>query len=250
MTEDHRRLSDRCSQALRFCVLYPPWAYSPKSGPAEMTLASSCRSAGAIDRSAPRQSQPVRVLRRTSSPPIGPVRIDAARRPTFAASSAPVPSKARAAMNRDMVKLMPPNQAHPCNAVQLTPSGREARRSRTAARDAPTIPTGLPTASPRMTAAATLDPDGSGQRDAGVCECKKGHDHEGRKAMKHALESKQRRRDRLARPFEFDNRIPLATAAQGTPVARFGAIERLIALRASVENSVGLSRVRVGMVRR
>jgi hypothetical protein len=63
-------------------------------------------------------------------------------------SSSVVPSKASVAINRDIVKPIPPSQAHPCNAVQLTPSGSEASRNRTAASAAPVIPSGFPMAVP------------------------------------------------------------------------------------------------------
>ena len=46
----------------------------------------------------------------------------------MAESSSVVPSKASVAMNSDIVKPMPPSQAQPCSAVQLTPSGSDASR--------------------------------------------------------------------------------------------------------------------------
>ena len=61
-------------------------------------------------------------------------------------------------MNRDIVNPMPPSQAHPCSAVQLTPSGSDASRNRTAASAATVIPRGFPTTSPRITARVTRPP--------------------------------------------------------------------------------------------
>ena len=91
--------------------------------------------------------------------PTTPDTIDPARIPTLAESSKLVPSKASVAMNSDIVKPMPPSQAHPCNAVQLTPSGSEANRNRTAANAAQVIPSGFPMASPKITARVTVPPD-------------------------------------------------------------------------------------------
>ena len=76
--------------------------------------------------------------------------------PTFAESSTLVPWNASVAMNSDMVNPMPPNQAHPWSAVQLTPSGSVASRNRAAAHAAAVIPSGLPTTSPKITARVTL----------------------------------------------------------------------------------------------
>ena len=61
-------------------------------------------------------------------------------------------------MNSDIVKPMPPSQAHPCSVVQLTPSGSVANRNRTAASAATVIPSGFPTTSPRITASVTRPP--------------------------------------------------------------------------------------------
>ena len=106
----------------------------------------------------PAECSPARVPRRTTIAPTIAAKIDPPRTPTLAESSKSVPWKARVAMKSDIVNPMPPSHEHPCSAVQLTPSGSAANRSRTAASAAPVIPRGFPTASPRITAKVTLPP--------------------------------------------------------------------------------------------
>ena len=86
-------------------------------------------------------------------------KIDPPRIPTFAESSRLVPGNASVAMKRDIVNPMPPNQAHPCSAVHVTPAGSAARFKRTAVHAAAVIPKGFPTASPRITARVTPPPE-------------------------------------------------------------------------------------------
>ena len=98
------------------------------------------------------------VPRRRTTVPTVPARIEPPRIPTFAESSSGVPSNASVAMKRDMVNPMPPSQAHPCSVVQLTPAGNDASRNLTAASAAALIPSGFPSASPRITASVSRPP--------------------------------------------------------------------------------------------
>jgi hypothetical protein len=62
-----------------------------------------------------------RVPRRTTIAPTTPATVDPARIPTLAESRNVVPSNASVAMKSDIVNPIPPNHAHPCSIVQLTP---------------------------------------------------------------------------------------------------------------------------------
>lgn len=72
-------------------------------------------------------------------------------RPSFAASYRAASLKASPVTKSDMVKPIPASQLAPWSPRHETPPGSSAMRQRTASHEARVMPSGLPTAGPRMT---------------------------------------------------------------------------------------------------